>query len=245
MTIATQKCWICGDDATSGEHKTKRSDLLDVFGKPNQAAPLFYHDANVKNRPVGSLDAKVLKSPGRLCAACNNARTQPYDLAWEKLSRGLRTRTPALSAGMNVRVNAIFPYNTALYMRLVHLYFVKLFGCHIEALNMTLDLKGFSAAILTGAAHPNVYLKFGVNKKGMTGSSDITLSVPPEGGSSSFATWFYWIDKLVINVMFAEDREKRQGLVGAWHPRHGTNKLLMADLDFSEPSMGSPNLTPS
>jgi len=99
---------------------------------------------------------------------------------------------------------------------------VKLFGCHIEALDMTLDVKGFSDAILNDAPHPNVYLKFGVDKKGMTGSSDAWLSVPPAGGSSSFATWFYWVDKLAINVMFAKDGENRQGLVGAWHPRYGT-----------------------
>ena len=29
--------------------------------------------------------------------------------------------------------------------------------------------------------------------------------------------------------MFAVPGERRQGLVGAWHPRHGTTKLTMAD----------------
>jgi len=104
---------------------------------------------------------------------------------------------------------------------------------------MTLDVKGFSDAILNDAPHPNVYLKFGVDKKGMTGSSDAWLSVPPAGGSSSFATWFYWVDKLAINVMFAKDGENRQGLVGAWHPRYGTSKLLVADFDFGEASQES------
>ncbi len=67
----------------------------------------------------------------------------------------------------------------------------------------------------------------------------LSLSEPPSGGTSSFATWFYWIDKLAINVMFAEDGEKRNGLIGAWHPRHGTCKLLLGDFDFSKPSQGS------
>jgi hypothetical protein len=39
--------------------------------------------------------------------------------------------------------------------------------------------------------------------------------------------------------MFAEDGEKRNGLIGAWHPRHGTCKLLLGDFDFSKPSQGS------
>lgn len=36
MTIPLPKCWICGEDATTGEHKTKKSDLKSVFGVPTQ-----------------------------------------------------------------------------------------------------------------------------------------------------------------------------------------------------------------
>jgi len=234
MTETFEKCWICGDIATTGEHKTKRSDLRDVFGAPTQTAPLFYHDGIRKNRPVGSLNAKVLKSSARLCANCNNVRTQPYDFAWAKLSKALRTRRPGLAAGMSIRANTVYPYDTARCRRHVHLYFVKLFGCHIEAMNMTLDIKGFSHAILTDTAHPNVYLKFGVGKEGQVGSSDVWLSVPAAAGSSAFATWYYWVDKLAVNVMFGQDGEKRQGLLGAWHPRSGTNKLVIGDFDFGD-----------
>jgi hypothetical protein len=68
------KCWICGDAATTGEHKTKRSDLRSVFGVPTQSNPLYLHDAAQRNRRIGSLDAKVLKSPGRICPALCSSR---------------------------------------------------------------------------------------------------------------------------------------------------------------------------
>ena len=62
-------CWICKTNkADSGEHKTKRSDLLAVLGKPTQEEPFYYHDLHKANRPVGSLEAKILKSPVRICA---------------------------------------------------------------------------------------------------------------------------------------------------------------------------------
>jgi hypothetical protein len=86
MTIPLPKCWICGEDATTGEHKTKKSDLKSVFGVPTQTQPLYYHDANRRNQLVRSLDAKILKSPSRICAECNNARTQPHNLAWAYMS---------------------------------------------------------------------------------------------------------------------------------------------------------------
>lgn len=164
------KCWICGNDATTGEDKTKRSDLRSAFGVPTQSNPLFLHDQQRRNRHIGSLDAELLKSPGRICSHCNNTRTQPYDLAWDKLSAALRTRTPAIAPGDIVRLNRIFPYGTAREMRNVHLYFVKLFGCHIAGNPIPLDIGGFADAIMHGRAHPCVYLNFGCGPKPLPGN---------------------------------------------------------------------------
>ncbi|MGA8493986.1 MAG: hypothetical protein WB764_00795, partial [Xanthobacteraceae bacterium] len=73
---AADLCWICNhDEADSGEHKTKRSDLLAVLGNPTQEEPFYYSDLERLNRPVGSLDAKILKAPIRICAECNTTRT--------------------------------------------------------------------------------------------------------------------------------------------------------------------------
>ena len=70
---AEPPCWICKKNkADSGEHKTKRSDLLAVLGKPSQDQPFYYHDQAKRNRAVGSLDAKILKSP---CASAPIATT--------------------------------------------------------------------------------------------------------------------------------------------------------------------------
>jgi hypothetical protein len=61
-------CWICGDLATTGEHKTKQSDLRAVLGKPTQAQPFYYHDNKIeRNRRIGSYKGDFLKSPSRLC----------------------------------------------------------------------------------------------------------------------------------------------------------------------------------
>jgi hypothetical protein len=128
VAAAEPLCWICKTNkADSGEHKTKRSDLLSVLGKPTQAEPFYYHDLHKANRPVGSLDAKILKSPVRICAYCNNTRTQPHDRAWERMSDRLRSRR--LAVGHSVRCNRIFGYLTKREMLNVHLFFVKLFGC--------------------------------------------------------------------------------------------------------------------
>jgi 5-methylcytosine-specific restriction endonuclease McrA len=219
------KCWICGGSGLTGEHKTKRSDLRDVFGTVTQSDPIYFHDNNRKNRLIGSLNAKPLKSPSHICANCNNARTQPHDRAWERLSAALRMRNPPIRSGTVVRADRIFAYNTAREMLNVHLYFVKLFGCHIVEGNIPIDTAKFGTAIIAEKAHPNVYLKFGVSPMPITGMSDI-WTTPAD---CTFATWFYKVGEIAVNVMFAADGEKRNGLINAWHPKLGTNKLMIAD----------------
>jgi len=232
-------CWICGGAASTGEHMTKRSDLRSVFGTATQSTPLYVHNAARQNFHVGSLDAKVLKSPGRICAYCNNARTQPHDLSWERLSQALRNRTTAVAPGSLLRTTRIFRYDTRHEMLNVHLYFVKLFGCHIAGSNIPIDISGFRNAIMNGRPHPCVYLKFGCGRKfgGMPliGMSDMWLAPAPPCGFSTFATWFYDIERVSINVMFGADGEKRIGLSGAWHPRQGTTRLTMANLWYIDP----------
>jgi hypothetical protein len=133
-----------------------------------------------------------------------------------------------------VRTNRIFGYDTAREMLNVHLYFVKLFGCHVAGNDIPIDTTRFASAILQGKAHPNIYLRFGCAPmfagQPMTGISDMWITPTTEAAPCTFATWFYYVDGVAINVMYAVDGEKRQGLVGAWHPRIGTNRLAISDV---------------
>jgi hypothetical protein len=81
-------CWICEKNkADSGEHKTKRSDLLAVLGKPSQGEPFFYHDLHKRNRPVGSLERRY---SSRRCASAPTATT-PARNRTTSLGRPCRT----------------------------------------------------------------------------------------------------------------------------------------------------------
>jgi hypothetical protein len=227
-------CWICGAAATTGEHKTKRSDIRAAFGNPTQSDPIYLHDAERPNQRIGSPNAKLLKSPGRICAHCNNTRTQPNDQAWETLSAALRNRTPLLVPGNLVHANHIFHQDTSRKMLGVHLYFVKLFGCHIAGSNsIPIEISGFARAIMQQEAHPCVYLTFGCGRtfagKPMTGMSHMHIwrvpSLPGEPIIS--ATWFYDIEGFSVCVTFAAKSGER--LDGAWHPRQGTTSFTIAD----------------
>jgi hypothetical protein len=150
-------CWICNrNGAKFREHKTKRSDLAAVLGSPTQERPLYFHDLERRNKPVRSLDAKILKAPIRICHECNTGRTQPHDRAWEHMSDQLRSRR--LVIGQSVRANGLFRHDTRRQMINVHLFFLKLFGCMLceakaSGYDVPIDIVPFSEAIMTSRPH--------------------------------------------------------------------------------------------
>jgi hypothetical protein len=232
-------CWICGGGAAeTREHRAKASDLRSLFGDFTQADPLYFHTAQRRNFRVGSLKADVLKFSHRICIQCNSTRTQPHDRAWAVLSETLRSRRPPIAPGAILRANGIFPYDTKRAMRNVHLYFVKAFGCQIVEGGIPIDIGQFSKAILDGRPHPNLYLALGPTPKApgepvIAGGSDVQVAML--GKQCAFATWFYEVGNLSVNVMYAIDGEKGQGLVQAWHPRSGRNRLVMANFRSEGP----------
>lgn len=231
------QCWICKTNkADSGEHKTKRSDLLAVLGKPTQEEPFFYHDLHKANRPVGSLDAKILKSPVRICTHCNSTRSQPHDRAWEAMSDRLRSRR--LVTGQWVRCNRVFNDFTKREMLNVHLYFVKLFGCMLaeakaNGFDLPIDIDQFSTAIMAGRPHPEVYLQFG-RHDGTIGRSNLHCW-RTDPGQSVLAAWLYQLDTIAVSVAYVQaDRfEHRRDL---WHPhsRTSSKRIQIADFMYSK-----------
>jgi hypothetical protein len=224
------KCWICGADADSGEHVIKASDLRSVFGHVSAQHPLYLSTDLRRNQRVKGQRADILKLNARICGKCNTQRTQPYDLAWEQLSRYLRSRKRVLKPNERIGLHKVFPGSVKRSMVGVHLYFVKLLGCHIAEHHMAIDLGPFSQALLHGSAHPLVYLAFCSPIDGGLKSVGYTdMSVVRKQGKISFAVWFYCLDRFAVRVMYAEPGEHRQGLIDSWHPSKITKHVRIGN----------------
>ncbi|MCH9808091.1 MAG: hypothetical protein K0U74_10180 [Alphaproteobacteria bacterium] len=233
MTDVTDPlCWICRQDAaTSGEHKTKRSDLAAVLRKPSQEHPLYFHDLERQNKPVKSLDAKILKAPKFICHDCNTTRTQPHDRAWEQMSE--RLRRCRLEVGHWVRANRIFTYEPRRQMIDVHLFFIKLFGCMLteataNGYDVPIDIAPFSEAIMTGRPHPEVLLQFGICD-GIVGRTDLHCWKTDE--EAVIAGWLYQLDRIAVSVVFAQ-AGRWEPSADFWHPRSPTNSKRFRIADF-------------
>lgn len=210
------KCWICGSDADTGEHVIKSSDLRDIFGVITQRKPIYTHTTQRKNQPIPGIKSRRLHYGARICARCNNERTQPHDRAWERLSTYLRSRDFPVSSAV-IDLDKVFPRAVNRSMLAVHLFFVKLFGCRIVEHQIPLDIQGFRDAILEGTPHPKVHLAFWSHpprrRAGVT-----PVLVCKADHISHYAGWFYVLDRIDVNIVYLESSRRRKDLPHAWHP---------------------------
>ena len=223
-------CWICGREATTGEHGVKRSDLVSMFGR----GKLFLSNASRRNSMVQGPGSAVLHfGKARLCSDCNNTRTQPYDLAWAKLSEFLRVRTPPVAEGDIVNFSAVFPGRARSSMVNFHLYFVKHFGCVIAEHAIPIELGDFSRAILGGRPHPDVHLDiWAVPEKALhrvAGLSEVH-GVLAGDGQPAFVWYFYEAGPIHVRVMWARPGLHRGALIGSWHPSRLTRLVRISGM---------------
>ena len=126
----------------------------------------------------------------------------------------------------------------------VHLFFLKQFGGLIEEAGgkITIDVRPFASAILKGCHHPNVYLQFAhgpfVDGKPVTGRSDFH-GLKLNNGTCVLGMWFYQVEGLTVNVIYADPNEDWRNLDLAWHPRLGSNRITLGN--FSDDIEGHYN----
>lgn len=78
-------CWWCGAPADSREHKWKKSELKAMYGLAgSDSYPLLWVGEAGNARTVQGPDSDVVKFEKSLCQNCNNARSQPFDLAYDQ-----------------------------------------------------------------------------------------------------------------------------------------------------------------
>jgi hypothetical protein len=218
-------CWICNKElGTTGEHRSKRSDINDQLGD----GALYLHNDQRRNRKIQSSSAKLLKFEPSICNGCNSARTQPHDLAWEKLSAALRRRKPPLKTGDIVRANRIFRYGTSAEMLNVHLFFVKWLGCQIVESGISIEppIGTFSRAIMGGKSHLNIWLAFGVAPRSddWVGASNLDCASFSSGAKYDYLCRFYEVGALSVRVRFSSAKLKDD-----WHPNL-CNRFVVTDL---------------
>jgi hypothetical protein len=195
----------------------KASDLRMVFGR-SLHTPFYVHSAAQRGHKVQGIKSAAFKSEAKLCAKCNNDLTQPYDDAWKRMSHYIHHRNPVIATGDLIRFSHMFPVTPNKYMVLVHLFFVKLFGCLVKEQGVPLATETFAEALLQRTPHPMVYLAISPNSSPVRAVGYSDLHIQLIRGDVAFAVWMYCLENFLVRVMYAAPGERREGLIHAWHP---------------------------
>ena len=209
------------------------SDLRDLFGHTSQNKPLFRRVNSGTQEKVPGIRSEKLKFRTRLCACCNNARTQAHDKNWEALATYLRKRSPPVRPGEIVRVAHAFKNNGVRPGLLgVHLYFAKLTGCLILDGGVPLDTRPLAEAILQNRPHPHLYLSFlALTNRRIQRHAFITpVETITIGGNLSGAQWFYIVGRVGVHVTYAKALHNRKRQVHLWHPSDSEKTITLDGL---------------
>ncbi len=166
------QCWICLKNAESGEHIPKASDLRSLFPNISQKNPIYYHDKDIKNEEIRTINSDHFKN-SFICPECNNNLTQPYDRAWETLSDYFSKNLKTLKKNKSFNLKKIFPGNSKNKSKYIQLYFIKIIGCYLsQSGNQSLS-KDFSESLRKKESRDDVYLKFKLNHTEIIGISNL------------------------------------------------------------------------
>jgi hypothetical protein len=126
-------CWICGMPSETGEHRIKKSDLVERFGKgPYRGDGALVHVKEGCVRDVQGPDSKLVKYEKNLCADCNNTLTQPFDKAYEEFIPWVMGNEAEVLKRRVIDFEAVYGADWANRQRDLFKFFTKCFGCRLD-----------------------------------------------------------------------------------------------------------------
>lgn len=236
-------CWICGDDADSGEHIIKQSDLKQYFGSVSQSIPFRWYKDKCKNN-VGSFKSKNLHFNTKICSKCNNERTQSSDRAWERLSSHIRNNLGDIIATRMLDLTLLISDKEIdQFVVDVQLYFVKLFGCIVSDASVPINISSFSNSIMLDRPHESVYLMFALVDEIEGGYKTVYVSDIRWYGSEEavdYLAWQYSIGELVVFVIYDPKNLENSSIRNSLylHPRNHNGRIRFISKNNNQSQYG-------
>jgi hypothetical protein len=221
-------CWICGDNADSGEHIIKKSDLKQYIGSVSQSFPFRWYSNNNK-KDVGSFKSSHLHFKTKICSKCNNERTQSSDRAWERLSNHIRSNLSDIVATRKLDLTSLAGNKEInQFVVDVQIYFTKLLGCMIHDASVPISTSSFSSSIMSSKPHDSLYLMFALTDEIGGGCKSVYVSDLRGYGFKDkvdYLMWQYSVGELVVFVIYDPRKLERRIIRNSLHPRNHNGKI--------------------
>lgn len=125
-------CWWCASPADSREHRYKKTDVVRAFG------PGPWTDGVVRVRSDSDYEEHIqgpnsdkLKFAKVLCANCNNAKSQPFDVAYDTFASFVHLNSEAVVKSGTFQFSKIYGTGWRDARRDLGRYFIKNICCRL------------------------------------------------------------------------------------------------------------------
>lgn len=122
------KCWWCGDIADSREHRVKASQLRRMFRSADYL--ILHGKSGVRPTRFNGPGSKTMLFAKVLCTNCNNARSQPFDEAYDLFVQKVVDDPEYFRSRTEFDMAEIFPTDPHGGAKLAR-YYVKNIACRI------------------------------------------------------------------------------------------------------------------
>lgn len=180
-------CWWCGDLATTEEHRIKATTLRRVARSDDgTVVPSNVHKKSSDfDGQLQSLNKGIqIRWPKNLCANCNNAKSQPFDHAYDHFEAFLVEHFEEMCDWEQLEWRAVYGAAWNAPARNLARYFGKQLGCMLASYQLPVpnELIDF----LDGAERcPSVAFMLFVNPRAV-GAHRVMRKERPEDGLSTF-----------------------------------------------------------
>lgn len=143
-------CWWCGSAADSAEHRHKKTDLRRLW--VGSEGPVWSGDEGRLTETIRGPNSRsrAVRFGRTLCQHCNNARSQPFDRAYEVFSDHLVSRMDSWWRAPGIDVASLYGANWEEDALNLARYYVKNFGCQMA--DQGIRPPATMAAFLNGGA---------------------------------------------------------------------------------------------
>lgn len=180
-TIQAGQCWWCGSPADSREHRLKASDLVREYGRPpftglRTLTRFSGEDRHDFQGPKSSL----VKFAASLCRRCNNARSQPFDNAWDTFVMYLAENESRVVGSKTIDWTEVFGADWKRRGEDIERYVLKHIICRlIDQAPEPIRIAGEYIDFLNGGARPDAMEVELVIDLGVVELLRVTRAAPP------------------------------------------------------------------
>lgn len=230
-------CWIGGEPPGSREHRFKKSDLKSHLGEFSSARPLWRREKGTPPKVVQGVNSDSLKFDAPMCGPCNNYRTQPYDLAWQALSTYIGTVWDNNVHARRVWLSEAFS-NTSVQRQaeLVHLYFLKLFGCRAIEAQSGLEMAPLARHLREGTVDPRLFVVLGhtagLNDKPRYAHVTPLVIQDDQAGVVRCAFALFTVGRMSLELLYVPKTTFPPPVRGAWNPSWKSGVIKLVEFSY-------------